>query len=120
MFSSCVLFVCLLFNCLLFCVLVCFCKIKKKQKNLNCYVHKSMITESQFCWTGDHTIEATRTAMKQVAEAKAENRYVIVLSDANFSRYGIKPSDFSELMLSDQAVKVFAIFIGSLGDQAIR
>lgn len=79
-----------------------------------------MIAESQFCWTGDHTIEATRTAMKRVSEAKAENRYVVVLSDANFSRYGIKPSDFSKLMFSDQTVKVYAIFIGSLGDQAIR
>ena len=79
-----------------------------------------MIAESQFCWTGDHTIEATQTAIRNVAKTKAENRYVVVLSDANLSRYGIKPSDFSKLMFSDPTVKVYAIFIGSLGDQARR
>lgn len=79
-----------------------------------------MIAEAQFCWSGDHTLEATRTAMKKIADAKAEHRYVIVLSDANFSRYGIKPSDFATLMVSDPSVNVYAIFIGSLGDQALR
>ena len=79
-----------------------------------------MIAESQFCWSGDHTIEATRTAIGKVSNTKAEKRYVIVLSDANFSRYGIKPSDFSKLMLSNSLVNVYAIFIGSLGDQATR
>lgn len=79
-----------------------------------------MIAESQFCWSGDHTLEATRTAMKKASEAKAEQRYVIVLSDANFSRYGIKPADFASLMVSDPLVNVYAIFIGSLGDQAMR
>ena len=84
------------------------------------FLVQSMIAESQFCWSGDHTIEATRTAMKKVGETKAEQRYVIVLSDANFSRYGIKPSDFAKLMVSDPLVNVYAIFIGSLGDQAQR
>ena len=79
-----------------------------------------MIAESQFCWSGDHTLEATRTAMKKASEAKAEQRYVIVLSDANFSRYGIRPADFANLMVSDPLVNVYAIFIGSLGNQAMR
>ena len=79
-----------------------------------------MIAESQFCWSGDHTIEATQTAIKKISESKADKRYVIVLSDANFSRYGIKPSDFANLLLSDPLVNVYAIFIGSLGDQATR
>ena len=79
-----------------------------------------MIAESQFCWSGDHTIEATRTAIEKISSVKAEQRYVVVLSDANFSRYGIKPTDFSKLMFDNEAVKVYAIFIGSLGDQAAR
>ncbi len=79
-----------------------------------------MTAESQFCWSGDHTIEATRTAINKVAETKAEHRYVIVLSDANFSRYGIRPADFAKLMVSNPLVNVYAIFIGSLGDQALR
>ena len=79
-----------------------------------------MIAESQFCWSGDHTLDATRTAMNTISQAKAEQRYVIVMSDANFSRYGIKPAEFARLMVSDPLVNVYAIFIGSLGDQASR
>ena len=79
-----------------------------------------MIAESQFCWSGDHTLDATRTAMNKISQAKAEQRYVIVMSDANFSRYGIKPAEFARLMVSDPLVNVYAIFIGSLGDQASR
>ena len=79
-----------------------------------------MIAESQFCWSGDHTIEATRTAIKKISESKADKCYVIVLSVANFLNYGIKPTDFSNLLLSNPLVNVYAIFIGSLGDQATR
>ena len=79
---------------------------------------QEMIAESQFCWAGDHTVEATRTAVQKAAKEVADERFVIVLSDANFSRYGIKPERFAALMNSDPSVNVFAIFIGSLGDQA--
>ena len=77
-----------------------------------------MIAESQFCWAGDHTVEATRTAIEHVTREVGDEYFVIVLSDANFSRYGIKPKHFATLMNSDPRVNVFAIFIGSLGDQA--
>ena len=79
-----------------------------------------MIAESQFCWAGDHTVEATHTAVQKAAKEVADERFVIMLSDANFSRYGIKPEQFAALMSSDPNVNVFAIFIGSLGDQAKR
>ena len=79
-----------------------------------------MIAESQFCWSGDHTMEATRTAIEQVTKHVGDDFFVIVLSDANFSRYGIKPKHFAALMNSDPRVNVYAIFIGSLGDQAKR
>ena len=79
---------------------------------------QAMIAESQFCWSGDHTIEATRTAIEQVTKDVGDDYFVIVLSDANFSRYGIKPRHFTALMNSDHRVNVYAIFIGSLGDQA--
>ena len=39
-------------------------------------------------------------------------------SDANFSRYGIKPERFAALINSDPSINMFSIFIGSLGDQA--
>lgn len=65
-------------------------------------------------------MEATRTAIEQVTKNMGDDYFVIVLSDANFSRYGIKPKHFAALMNSDPRVNVYAIFIGSLGDQAKR
>lgn len=79
-----------------------------------------MHAHSQFCWTGDNTVEATRAAISSVAQGPADQRFVIVLSDANFSRYRIDPKQYGELMISDPNVSVFAVFIGSLGDQAER
>ncbi|CAI8035267.1 von Willebrand factor A domain-containing protein 8 [Geodia barretti] len=83
-------------------------------------VLKAMIAESQYCWSGDNTMEATRAAIQQISKEPADEYFVIVFSDANFSRYGIRPSHFASLMNSDPRVNVFAIFIGSLGDQAKR
>ena len=79
-----------------------------------------MIAKSQHCWSGDHTVEATRAAIQQITKEAADDYFVIVFSDANFSRYAIKPRDFAALMNSDPRVNVFALFIGSLGDQAKR
>lgn len=65
-------------------------------------------------------MEATRTAIQQVTSEPGDEYFVVILSDANFSRYGIKPRSFASLMNSEPRVNVFAIFIGSLGDQANR
>ena len=51
---------------------------------------------------------------------EADERFVIVLSDANLERYGIRPSHFAEVLQSNDDVNAYAIFIGSLGDQAER
>ena len=87
---------------------------------LDNFVLQAMIAESQYCWSGDNTMEATRAAIQQITKDPADKYFVIVFSDANFSRYGIRPSQFASLMNSDPRVNVFAIFIGSLGDQAKR
>ena len=79
-----------------------------------------MLAHAQFCWTGDNTLEATKYALDKIKERLGEDYFVIVLSDANFSRYGIDPTLFGRLMTSDPSVNVFAVFIGSLGDQALR
>ena len=81
---------------------------------------QAMIAESQYCWSGDNTMEATRAAIQQISKEPADEYFVIVFSDANFSRYGIRPSHFASLMNSDPRVNVFAIFVGSLGDKAKR
>ena len=78
---------------------------------------QAMIAESQYCWSGDNTMEATRAVIQQISKEPADEYFVVVFSDANFSRYGIRPSHFASLMNSDPRVNVFAIFIG---DQAKR
>ena len=79
---------------------------------------QTMHAHSQFCWPGDHTLEATQLAVSEMSKEPADESFVIVLSDANFSRYRINPDKFATVMLADPRVNVFAVFIGSLGDQA--
>uniref|UniRef100_A0A2K5YGP3 von Willebrand factor A domain containing 8 n=1 Tax=Mandrillus leucophaeus TaxID=9568 RepID=A0A2K5YGP3_MANLE len=81
---------------------------------------KTMHAHSQFCMSGDHTLEGTEHAIKEIVKEEADEYFVIVLSDANLSRYGIHPAKFAQILTSDPQVNAFAIFIGSLGDQATR
>ncbi|XP_063282038.1 von Willebrand factor A domain-containing protein 8 [Pelobates fuscus] len=81
---------------------------------------KTMHAHSQFCMSGDYTLEATEFAIREIAKEEADEYFVIVLSDANLERYGIPPSRFSQALTTDPQVNAFAIFIGSLGDQADR
>ena len=81
---------------------------------------QAMHAHAQFCWSGDNTVKATKQAMTTISQEPADEHYVIVLSDANFSRYYINPKEYGQLLISDSKVKTFAIFIGSLGDEATR
>ena len=83
-------------------------------------VLKTMQAHSQFCLSGDHTLEAAMSAVKQVAAEEADERFVILLSDANLERYGIRPSELAKALTAESSVNTYAIFIGSLGDQADR
>lgn len=91
---------------------------KNEKDRLN--VLKFMLAHSQYCMSGDNTLESTRLAVKQLANEEADERFVIVLSDANLDRYGISAAQFANAMTSDDRVNVFAVLIGSLGDQAAR
>ena len=81
---------------------------------------QTMHAHSQFCLSGDTTLQATKYAIESLAKEEADERFVIILSDANFDRYGISPAKFGQILRSDEQVNAYAIFIGSLGDQAIR
>uniref|UniRef100_A0A8C2B9Z4 von Willebrand factor A domain containing 8 n=1 Tax=Cyprinus carpio TaxID=7962 RepID=A0A8C2B9Z4_CYPCA len=83
-------------------------------------VLKTMHAHSQFCMSGDYTLEGTEHAMEELAREEADEHFVIVLSDANLERYGISPDRFARALTSNPQVNAFAIFIGSLGDQADR
>ena len=79
-----------------------------------------MHAHSQFCIAGDHTLEATQHAISTLAKEDTDESIVVVLSDANFERYGIRPEVFAKFLMSNSDVNAYAIFIGSLGDQAAR
>uniref|UniRef100_UPI0037E9A655 von Willebrand factor A domain-containing protein 8 n=1 Tax=Semicossyphus pulcher TaxID=241346 RepID=UPI0037E9A655 len=83
-------------------------------------VLKTMHAHSQFCMSGDYTLEGTDASIKELAREEADEHFVVVLSDANLERYGIRPERFAQVLTSDPQVNAFAIFIGSLGDQAER
>ncbi|XP_072214400.1 von Willebrand factor A domain-containing protein 8 [Excalfactoria chinensis] len=81
---------------------------------------KVMHAHAQFCMSGDHTLEGTEHAIREIAKEDADEYFVIVLSDANLERYGIEPATFAQVLTTNTQVNAFAIFIGSLGDQADR
>ncbi|KAJ8030585.1 von Willebrand factor A domain-containing protein 8 [Holothuria leucospilota] len=81
---------------------------------------KTMQAHAQFCMSGDMTLEATKHAITDITKEEADEYFVIVLSDANLDRYGIRPQQFSRELTADEEVNTYAIFIGSLGDQADR
>ncbi|CAJ1078932.1 von Willebrand factor A domain-containing protein 8 isoform X1 [Xyrichtys novacula] len=83
-------------------------------------VLKTMHAHAQFCMSGDYTLEGTDVSIKELAREEADEHFVVVLSDANLERYGIRPERFAQVLTSDPQVNAFAIFIGSLGDQAER
>lgn len=79
-----------------------------------------MQAHAQFCMSGDMTVEATKHAIADITKKEADEHFVIVLSDANLDRYGIRPQHFARELTADEEVNAYAIFIGSLGDQAER
>lgn len=79
-----------------------------------------MHAHSQYCWSGDNTLEATELAISSLAGEDSDESIVVILSDANLSRYGIPASKLGNILTSEPKVKGYIIFIGSLGDQAER
>ena len=83
-----------------------------------------MVAHSQYCMSGDHTIEALELAIDREEEEhrdeeEDEKSIVIMVSDANMRRYGIHPREVaSQMTRSPDRVSTYAIFIASLGDEA--
>ncbi|CAI2356267.1 unnamed protein product [Caenorhabditis sp. 36 PRJEB53466] len=81
---------------------------------------KRMMAHTQYCVSGDNTVESLRFAIKELAAKKDDfdETVVILVSDANLERYGIQPSELKKEMLKDPSINSFVIFIGSLSDEA--
>ena len=105
---------------------------KNNRERLNTL--KLMLAHSQFCISGDHTLEAASHHTRELAAEEekgeeADERFLLLLSDANFDRYGIRPERLGQILTGGGGsggsnggadVNAYAIFVGSLGDQAIR
>lgn len=78
-----------------------------------------MHNHANFCLSGDTTISATIEAIRLVAlQDDVDDRFVIILSDANLAQYNISPKQISDALDTSDKVNAFIIFIGSLEDQA--
>lgn len=79
---------------------------------------RMMHAHSQFCWSGDNTIAATKFAISELAKEDCDEALVVVLSDANLERYGISAKRFGEALMTHNKVQAYVVFIGSLGEEA--
>jgi len=85
-------------------------------------VLQRMVAHTQFCMSGDHTLEAAAHAIQEVSQSveNADESFVFLVSDANLHRYGISPYDLGTALTSNEEVNACAIFIASLSDEAAR
>ena len=83
-------------------------------------VVRQMNAHTEVCDSGDNTIRACEKAIKDIVKRDADEHVVFLLSDANLEQYGIGGDDLQRLLKLDKRVRVFILFIGSIGDQATR
>ena len=59
----------------------------------------------KFMFLGDHTLSATVLAINELGlvTEQHDESFVIVLSDANFDRYGIRPENFAKILNRETA-----------------
>ena len=81
-----------------------------------------MHAHTQYCMSGDCTLEAAYLATKSVVEdaPDADDYFVFLISDANLRRYGIQPLELGRALTQNPKVHAYAFFIASLGDEAVR
>uniref|UniRef100_M4B1C1 VWFA domain-containing protein n=1 Tax=Hyaloperonospora arabidopsidis (strain Emoy2) TaxID=559515 RepID=M4B1C1_HYAAE len=89
-----------------------------KDRKERLQVLQRMVAHSQFCRSGDHTVEAIERGVQRVAALEGDERFVFVVSDANLERYGIEPRDLGRKLLADPSVQAHALFIASFADEA--
>lgn len=61
--------------------------------------------------SGDSTLVAGMRAIQDVTLEPADDYFVFLVSDANLEGYGVSPSDLTNALTSEPAVKAFMVFI---------
>ncbi|RLN95927.1 hypothetical protein BBJ28_00014037, partial [Nothophytophthora sp. Chile5] len=83
-------------------------------------VLQKMVAHTQYCRSGDHTVEAVERGVQRAAALGGDGRFVFVVSDANLERYGIRPRQLGRRLLAEPGVQAHALFIASFADEAER
>ncbi|KAM0756043.1 hypothetical protein T439DRAFT_283415 [Meredithblackwellia eburnea MCA 4105] len=81
-------------------------------------VIQKMAVVPQYAWAGDHTVEAIKQGVADCVESDSDDYFVITITDANFSRYGITAEDLKLSMDSNPKVKCSLIAIGEGAEAA--
>lgn len=83
---------------------------------------EQMVAHSQFCYSGDNTVNSIDVAIQRSLEEGDDNnteRHVFIVSDANFERYNISTRRVMEIMNKENdRVKCHLILLASLGTEA--
>jgi hypothetical protein len=78
-----------------------------------------MHAHTQFCQSGDTTVEAIERSVDAMAkDGSYDEKILFVFSDANLTRYGISGDDMRRVILKNKDVQVYVIFIASFADEA--
>ncbi|ETW77425.1 hypothetical protein HETIRDRAFT_156533 [Heterobasidion irregulare TC 32-1] len=75
-------------------------------------VVEKMNLVTQYAFAGDFTVEALEKATTEVSKFDGDDHFVIAISDANFSRYGITVEDLKRAMNRHPKVHTALICIG--------
>ncbi len=89
-------------------------------------VVRKMTAHSEYCSSGDNSLEGLKQAIKSVSQQEADDYFVLLVSDANLSRYGVDPLEFGAELTrcafpgaaGAPAVNAFALFIASFDGEA--
>ncbi len=68
---------------------------------------------------GDNTVKALEEAIQEISRIDdADERFVVLVSEANLRQYGIEPEHILALIRRNPDVNVRLIFVGSLQEEA--
>lgn len=81
---------------------------------------KTMEAHAQFCRPGDHTLEGTVLAIDEIGRQPADERFAVIVSDADLQRYNIDVKRWNQILQKDASVKAYVILISNNVSEAER
>lgn len=79
---------------------------------------KKMQAHTEYCSSGDHTLESISLSVDLLTREEADDYYLFVVSDANLQQYNITPQSISKALIKNEKVHAFVIFIASFDEEA--